>query len=332
MSRQSRHLLGKHARIPSSNLPKSSSTYWSVGTYVKELSDCFPKKLVKALKVERLILEKDSAGVEQSVWKEVLLEPLITKVKGLAAVRNQVGAHFNELGSLCTDAEVESVHLNLRARSFRSEPGFMLTDRQKSILDFIQSEQREKGVTPSTREIQKHFRFASQTSVMQYLDALERKGFLDRHARKARALITPAMKVRITDIPIYGQIPAGMATLTEQAIEGHVSLDMRSANISKSGRTFALRVRGDSMIDAHIVDGDIVILEDRKDVQSGDIVAALIDGETTLKRYVTEHGRPYLKAENPRYPNLTPARELRIQGVMVSLVRKQPAGQRRKRG
>ena len=86
----------------------------------------------------------------------------------------------------------------------------MLTERQKSILDFIQSEQREKGMTPSTREIQKHFRFASQTSVMQYLDALERKGFLDRHARKARALITPAMKVRINDIPIYGQIPAGM--------------------------------------------------------------------------------------------------------------------------
>jgi repressor LexA len=208
----------------------------------------------------------------------------------------------------------------------------MLTERQKSILDFIQSEQREKGVTPSTREIQKHFRFASQTSVMQYLDALERKGFLDRHAGKARALITPAMKIRITDIPIYGQIPAGMATLTEQDIEGHVSLDKQSANISKNGRTFALRVRGDSMIDAHILDGDLVILEDRKDVQSGDIVAALIDGETTLKRYVTEHGRPYLKAENPNYPNLTPARELRIQGVMVSLVRKQPAGQRRRRG
>ena len=199
----------------------------------------------------------------------------------------------------------------------------MLTDRQKNVLDFIQAEQREKGLTPSTREIQHHFRFASQTSVMQYLAALERKGFLNRHARKARALITPVQKVRITDIPIYGQIPAGMATLTDQTIEGHVSLDMRSVNASKNGRTFALRVRGDSMIDAHIVDGDIVILEDRKDVQSGDIVAALIDGETTLKRYVVERGRPYLKAENSRYPNLTPARELRIQGVMVSLVRKQ---------
>jgi len=207
----------------------------------------------------------------------------------------------------------------------------MLTERQRSILEFIQSEQREKGLTPSTREIQHHFGFASQTSVMQYLATLERKGFLDRHARKARALITPVQKVRITDVPIYGQIPAGMATLTEQTIEGHVSLDTRSVNAAKNGKTFALRVRGDSMIDAHIVDGDIVILEDRKDVQNGDIVAALIDGETTLKRYVTEHERPYLKAENPLYPNLVPARELRIQGVMVSLVRKQMPG-RRKRG
>ncbi|MGI8482012.1 MAG: transcriptional repressor LexA [Chthoniobacterales bacterium] len=207
----------------------------------------------------------------------------------------------------------------------------MLTERQRGILEFIQLEQREKGITPSTREIQQHFGFASQTSVMQYLATLERKGFLDRHARKARALITPVQKVRITDIPIYGQIPAGMATLTEQTIEGHVSLDIRSVNASRNGRTFALRVRGDSMINAHILDGDIVILEDRKDVRNGDIVAALIDGETTLKRYVTEHGRPYLKAENPFYPDLVPARELLIQGVLVSLVRKQTGAQRKKR-
>ena len=85
------------------------------------------------------------------------------------------------------------------------------------------------------------------------------------------------------------------------------------------------------MVDAHIVDGDIVIMEDRKDVRPGDIVAALIDGETTLKRYVVDRGRPYLKAENPLFPDLRPARELRVQGVMVSLVRKQPGGARRKR-
>jgi repressor LexA len=202
------------------------------------------------------------------------------------------------------------------------DAAFMLTDRQRSVLHFIQREQREKGVTPSTREIQSHFRFASQTSVMQYIAALEKKGVLQRHAGKARALITPIQKQRIHDVPIYGQIPAGMATLTEQDVEGHVSLDARSANVSKSHSTFALRVRGDSMIEAHILDGDIVILEQSKEVHNGDIVAALIDDETTLKRYVVDRGRPYLKAENPRYPNLIPARELKIQGVMVSLVRK----------
>jgi len=206
----------------------------------------------------------------------------------------------------------------------------MLTDRQKRILDFIQNEQRQKGITPSTREIQHHFRFASQTSVMQYLAALERKGFINRQARKARALFTHLHKGPITDVPIYGQIPAGMASAAEENIEGHVALDADSVNASKNARTFALRVRGDSMIDAHVLDGDIVILEDRKEARNGDIVAALIDGETTLKRYVVEHGRPYLKAENANYPNLIPARELRIQGVMVSLVRKQPAALRRK--
>jgi repressor LexA len=207
----------------------------------------------------------------------------------------------------------------------------VLTDRQQQVLDFIQSEQREKGLTPSTREIQQHFGYASQTSVMQYIDALERKGFLDRHAGKARGLVTPHQKVRITDVPIYGEIPAGMSVLQEQAAEGHVSLDAETANASKNGRTFALRVRGDSMIGAHILDGDIVILEDRKDARDGDIVAALIDGETTLKRYVVERGRPFLKAENPSYPDLIPARELLVQGVMVSLVRKQMTAARRKR-
>ena len=204
----------------------------------------------------------------------------------------------------------------------------MLTPGQKNVLQFIQTEQRGKGLTPSTREIQQHFGFASQTSVMQYLSALERKGFLQRHARKARALVTSGTKTRVVDIPIYGQIPAGMSTLAEQQIEGHVTLDLDSLNASRTATTFALRVRGDSMIGAHILDGDIVILEDRQTAKSGDIVAALIDGETTLKRYVTERGRPFLKAENPAFPNLVPAQELRIQGVMTSLVRKQSTAKR----
>src|SRR5947208_16645148 len=112
-----------------------------------------------------------------------------------------------------------------------------------------------------------------------------------------------------------------MSALTEQTIEGHVSLHTRSANVSKNRGTFALRVRGDSMIGAHIVDGDIVILEDTKEVHDGDIVAALIDGETSLKCYVVERGRPYLNAEKPRYPDMEPARELKIEGLMMSLMR-----------
>src|SRR5437867_13282309 len=103
----------------------------------------------------------------------------------------------------------------------------MLTHRQKSVLDFIQREQRDKGLTPSPREIQSHFHFASQTSVMQYIAALERKGFLQRHAGKERALITPVQKGRITDVPSYGQIAAGMCAGAEQHIDGPVSLDVR---------------------------------------------------------------------------------------------------------
>src|SRR5258707_14294474 len=101
----------------------------------------------------------------------------------------------------------------------------MLTHRQKSVLDFIQREQRDKGLTPSTREIQSHFHFASQRSGMQDIAALERKGLLQRHAGKARALITPVQKVRITDGQIYAHIPAEMGRSNEQTTEGYAPQD-----------------------------------------------------------------------------------------------------------
>ena len=98
-------------------------------------------------------------------------------------------------------------------------------------------------------------------------------------------------------------------------------LDLNRLCIRQEAATFLLRVEGDSMIDAHIVSGDCVVLEFREP-RNGDIVAALIDGETTLKRFVIKDGQPYLQAENEMYPDLTPARELIIQGVMVALLRR----------
>ncbi len=198
----------------------------------------------------------------------------------------------------------------------------MLTERQQQLLDFLRQYHTEHGLMPSTREIQNHFGFASQTAAVSHLRALEKKGVIQRVAGKARALVFPEQLERdeIVDVPIYGHIAAGMASETEQEQEGCVSIDVTSLGVPRNAKTFALKVRGDSMIDAHIVSGDCVILELREP-RRGDVVAALIDGETTLKRYVIEDGLPYLQAENEMYPDLVPVRELVIQGVMVALLR-----------
>ncbi len=175
---------------------------------------------------------------------------------------------------------------------------------------------------PSTREIQEHFRFASQTAAVNHLKALERKGVVQRMAGKARAVSLASRLNRepVIDIPLYGQIAAGMPETVEQEPEGRLSIDASSLGVRPGVRSFGLRVRGDSMIDAHIVDGDTAILEAREP-RNGDIVAALIDGETTLKRYLVQKGVPFLRAENSRYPDLMPARELIVQGVLIGLLR-----------
>ncbi len=198
-----------------------------------------------------------------------------------------------------------------------------LTHRQQQILDFIAESVTQSGMVPSTREIQQHFGFASQTAAVNHLRALEKKGVIQRSAGKARAvaLTSHLERERIIDVPIYGQIAAGFAETTEQENDGVVSIDAASAGVGKGKRVFALKVRGESMTGAGINDGDLVILEHREP-QPGAVVAALIDGETTLKRYVHQRGEPYLKAENPRFPDLIPVRELVIQGVMVALIRK----------
>lgn len=198
-----------------------------------------------------------------------------------------------------------------------------LTARQSEVLEFIETAQRQSGVMPSTREIQQHFGFASQTAAVNHLRALEKKGVIQRQAGKARAVAVVANLNRdpLIDIPIYGSIAAGYSQLSEQENEGTLSIDSRTTGLGRSAKVFALKVRGDSMINAHIADGDLVVLEARPP-KVRDVVAALIDGETTLKRYVVEKGRPYLKAENPAYPDLIPLHDLSVQGVMVALIRR----------
>ena len=198
-----------------------------------------------------------------------------------------------------------------------------LTTRQIEILDYLRMEHRETGIMPSTREIQHYFGFASQTAAMSHLRALEKKGVIQRLPGKARAVIFPEDHDReeICDIPIYGSIAAGFAEAAEQEQEGCLSIDVTSLGVERNRETFALRVRGESMVDAHICNGDTVVLEIRKP-RNGEIVAALIDGETTLKRFVSQKGKTYLRAENPDFPDLIPIGELVVQGVMVALLRK----------
>ena len=159
---------------------------------------------------------------------------------------------------------------------------------------------------------------------------LRQKGFLESEPGKARALrvISPLGKLRhrIVDIPLFGSIPAGPPQARESAApEGCVSVDVESLGYQPTRNAFALRVTGDSMIGRHILDGDFVVLEHGPEPRHGQIVAALIDGESTLKTFLVKGGKPYLRAENPKYPDLLPAQELMIQGVFKALIRKAKA-------
>jgi repressor LexA len=158
---------------------------------------------------------------------------------------------------------------------------------------------------------------------------LRRKGCLESDPGKARSLrvISPLAKLRsrLVDIPLFGSIPAGSPETREQNAEGCVSVDVESIGFKPTRNAFALRVAGDSMIGRHILDGDFVVLEHGPEPRNGQIVAALIDGDSTLKTFILKGGKPYLKAENPKYPDLIPAQELMIQGVFKALIRKAKA-------
>jgi len=201
-----------------------------------------------------------------------------------------------------------------------------LTKRQRQVLDFIQSARRSAEAAPTLREIAAHFGFKSSRAAADHLDALKRKGFLESDAGKARSLrvTSPLAKLRgpIVDIPLFGSIPAGLPQTREQDAEGCISVDVETVGYKPTRNAFALRVTGDSMIGRHILDGDFVVLEHGPEPRNGQIVAALIDGASTLKTFVVKGGKPYLKAENPKYPDLLPAQELMIQGVLKALIRR----------
>ncbi len=199
----------------------------------------------------------------------------------------------------------------------------MLTPRQNEILSFIRRQVETRGGAPSLREIMEHFGFSSPASVSDHLAALEKKGAIRREPGRARNIFLPgASHIRpgLREIPLYGMIPAGMPADQQQEPDRCITVDPETIRLPKNARTFALQVRGDSMTGAGILDRDIVILE-LAEPRHRDIVAALIDGDTTLKRYIVQKGRPFLRAENPAFPDLIPACELVVQGVLRALVR-----------
>lgn len=204
-----------------------------------------------------------------------------------------------------------------------------LTDRQRQILGFIRKTQDSDGLTPTLRDIAAHFRFRSPNAALAHVQALLAKGFLKHRPGRARSLqvVDPnapsdRFRPRVVSVPIYGAIPAGRPEDAAQEEEGCVLIDVDTLGIKPTARTFGLKVHGDSMLGKNIVDGDIAIIEHGVQPRPGDVVAALIDGQVTLKTFLLQRGKPYLRAENPRYPNLIPREELQIQGVMVALVRR----------
>lgn len=203
----------------------------------------------------------------------------------------------------------------------------LLTPRQSEVLQFIAVFQEECGAPPTLREIAHHFKFRSPTAASDHLRALRRKGYLTHEPRLARYSRIVSRRVPrrpVVDIPVYGPNSGSFTDQKSQQAQDSISVDARGLGFQRGDGIFALHARGDSMIGCNILDGDLVILAPGRSPRSGDVVAALIDNESTLKTFVVEKGKPALRAENPLYPALIPITKLVIQGVMVALIRKCP--------
>ncbi|MBU4228625.1 transcriptional repressor LexA [bacterium] len=206
----------------------------------------------------------------------------------------------------------------------------ILTDRQGEILKFIILNKEKFGYPPSIPEIQEEFSFKSPNAVQDHLEALERKGYISRRAHKARGieiLVHATSKEdnrnNALEIPIVGEISAGRPILAQENIEGTIVVD--KSIIKNSNGIFALRVKGDSMINAGILNGDYVIASQQPDAEQGDIVVVLIEDEATVKRFYKEGNRIRLQPENDTMepiiikPN---ENQIRIIGKIKGVIRK----------
>jgi len=179
-----------------------------------------------------------------------------------------------------------------------------ITDRQKEILNFIQDYVDFNGFPPTYREIAKQFNLASTFGVKRHIDALVKKGFLNNANNSSRTLSlvvnnNPIQKGPVVEIPVVGRVAAGQPILAQENIEGTFSID--KSFLGNHLQCFGLKVRGDSMINAGILEGDLVIIQPQKEAVNGEIIVALIGDEATMKKYVVEENKIFLVPENEKY-------------------------------
>lgn len=199
-----------------------------------------------------------------------------------------------------------------------------LTPRQLEVHDFITRFHGRYGYAPTIAEIREHFGLRSVSGVHQLLQALERAGVIERqpHVSRGIRLLQAAGAEGDCEVPLYGVVAAGRpveAVLNRETV--CVPRDLVGP------RTFALRVRGDSMIGAQISDGDILVVEGREGAKNGQLAVALVDGaEATVKFFHQERGRVRLEAANPNYRPIIirPPQRVRVQGVVVGVIRRYP--------
>lgn len=194
-----------------------------------------------------------------------------------------------------------------------------LTPRQKEIYDFIKEKISTRGYGPTVREIGTAFKIRSPNGVMCHLKALQKKGIINRKGFSARAIQLVGYRPGSVSMPLVGQVAAGPLA---EAIEQDEQLELN--DFFKGQNNFALRVKGQSMIEDHIEDGDYVVIKQQQTARNGERVVALVDGEATLKRFFKERGRIRLEPANGtmRPIFVTPDSDVRILGLLVGVLRK----------